>query len=171
MVHSAEQACVQALALGRASPASLPAQSGSHWTRPQVPMSTTLQSNMASTMGRRSGGEKSSGKGRACVRAVASCQRCDSGAQRRMKNVSKAGIAPMSATMRQVSWVIAKDKPTSALSKNPALPATPIAPASQTRSASGQTYMTKATPSAHSPPIPSAAMKRSAPSCAGVCAQ
>lgn len=88
-----------------------------------------------------------------------------------MKNVSAAGSAPITTTMRQVSWVTAKNMPTVAMRAKPTLAAAPMMPASIGRCFSGQTSITRATPRAHSPPMPSAATKRSAARCQGSAAK
>ena len=88
-----------------------------------------------------------------------------------MKRVSSAGAAPASITQRQESRRTSKAVPNAPSSPKPKFAAAPIAPASSGRSRSGQHSITNATPSDHSPPIPSAARKRNKPNCQAACAQ
>ena len=89
----------------------------------------------------------------------------------RMKIVNRAGMAPTMNIHRHDSGVTVNILPTIAISKNPTLAAAPIIPAISGRSFSGQHSITRATPSAHSPPIPKAARNRNAPRCHADCAK
>ena len=155
------------------SPVNWSAQSGSHCTEPQVPISTIEASSEASSVDFSSGGLKISRSGWVRVPGIVTAcrQRTDSGTSRRMPNVSKAGAAPTSATQRQESMVTWKNMPTTAMNAKPTLAAAPITPARSGRWRSGHTSITSATPSDHSPPMPSAAMNRVTARCQGSCAK
>ena len=107
-----------------------------------------------------------------------------------MKIVSSAGSAPMIIISRQPECATSRfahsagtpipsnagprwsmsfpnPNPTTAVVKKPTFEAAPISPASKPRDLSGQISMTSATPSDHSPPMPSAEMKRNRKTCCG----
>jgi len=151
---------VQALAWGCVPPVSWSAHSGIHCTVPQVPMSTMAVSPVASSVTRRSPGAKISLTGFAGAPSAACRHFYDSGTNWRMKNVSRAGSAPTSTTQRQECTVTEKKSPMMAMRAKPTLAAAPMMPESMGRDFSGQTSITSATPSDHSPPMPSAAQKR-----------
>ena len=64
-----------------------------------------------------------------------------------------------------MNWLITS--PAQAISRKPTFAAAPIRPASMGRDLLGQISITSATPSDHSPPMPSAASSRSPKICAG----
>ena len=88
-----------------------------------------------------------------------------------MKSVSTAGAAPTSMIQRHESFVTGNTIANTAISAKPTFAAAPMTAASIGRLFSGQISMTSATPSAHSPPIPSAATKRDPARCHGSAAK
>ena len=84
-----------------------------------------------------------------------------------MMNVRTAGAAPINATQRHESVVTLKKMAITAMSVKPTFAAAPMMPDMSGRCFSGQTSMTSATPSDHSPPIPSPPTKRLAARCQG----
>ena len=112
----------------------------------------------------------------------------DSGTNSRMKNTRSAGSAPLIIRKRHPEFAsslltIAVGMPIPSSSdstppmklwrpmlrrptiRNPRFAAAPIRPASSARDLLGQISLTRATPSDHSPPMPSEATKRSAAMC------
>ena len=142
-----------------APPASLSTQSGIHCTDPHVPISAIEENAIASSVTRNSGGESTSLSGPAFVRdrSPADCFHfSDSGTKSRIRSVSTAGAMPASITHRHEETVTLNMRPRTAMSAKPTLDAAPIPAANAGRRTSGQHSITSATPSDHSPPIPSA---------------
>jgi hypothetical protein len=121
-------------------------------------------------------------------RARSCSQRFDSGTKSRMKNTSSAGSAPLIIKNRHAelassvsTMVCGKPMPMSRsctllmnrvrpmlrtpTMRNPMLAAAPINPATSARDLPGQISLTSATPSDHSPPMPSDATNRNAAMC------
>ena len=132
-------------------------------------MSATDESAVAMSVVFHSFGPKTSFNGStlAVSALTEACHFSDSGTKRRKPNVSKAGAAPMSATQRHESTVTLKKIANTAINAKPTLAAAPITPAMSGRCLAGQTSITSAMPSDHSPPMPSAAIKRAAHRCHG----
>ena len=121
-------------------------------------------------------------------RSLSACHFSDSGTPMRIRKMSRAGRAPEIISSRQAELAsrcdtLASDSPTPrsaprapsitlpsprlrrATSRKPTFAAAPISPAVTARDFPGQSSLTSATPSDHSPPIPSDAMKRSTATC------
>ena len=131
-------------------------------TAPQVPRSATDAKQIASSaviVNLRL--PNNSVNGREGAFFCAASHLCDSGTKIWIRNVMAAGAAPASTTQRQLVCVTGKNTPMTPTSTNPTLDAAPIRPASIGRCFASHTSMTSATPSAHSPPMPMAAVNRS----------
>ena len=126
-----------------------------------------------------------------CPRPRSRSHRADSGTNRRKKKVRAAGRVPSIIMSRQPLFatsiltvasgsprlpseishcasIAVSPIPMIPTNKYPALAAAPIKPAISARERFGQTSITRATPSDHSPPIPRAAINRNTPNCSGV---
>ena len=147
------------------------AQSGIHCTIPHVTISATEEKQIASSVFFHRPLLKISRTGFDGLFFTASFHASDSGTKYVITSVSSAGAAPTSITHRHDSRVIAKFIPITAITAYPRFAAAPINPAISGRFLAGQHSITSATPSDHSPPIPSAAMNRNAARCHGTCAK